>query len=29
MGADDPGAVMAGLIKTLGAALAARRRRAP
>jgi thiamine-phosphate pyrophosphorylase len=29
MGADDPGGVMAGLIKTLGAALAARRRRAP
>jgi len=29
MGADDPGAVMAGLIKALGAALAARRRRAP
>ena len=29
MGADDPGSVMAGLIKTLGAVLAARRRRAP
>jgi thiamine-phosphate pyrophosphorylase len=29
MGADDPGGVMAGLIKTLGAALAARRRDAP
>jgi thiamine-phosphate pyrophosphorylase len=29
MGADDPGGVMAALIKTLGAALAARRRRAP
>jgi thiamine-phosphate pyrophosphorylase len=29
MGADDPGGVMAGLIKTLGAALAARRHRGP
>jgi thiamine-phosphate pyrophosphorylase len=29
MGADDPAAVMAGLIKTLAAALAARRRRPP